>query len=317
MMLDQLRLAQYRFVLEMTEALELPPFWGSTLRGGFGHSFKRIACRQPGEDCRLCAEYDRCAYGYVFETRPPADSEVLRHHDAVPRPFVFKIPADRPLTYNTGDALEFGLLLVGQGISYLPYFVLAFKTLGDEGIGPDRAPFRLRHVWARDPLGPWETLVYDGDSDALRNQDHSIGMAEIEAAANQLSPDTVALELLTPMRVKVAGAIARELPFQLLIRNIVRRLSSLAYFHCGQRWETDYRALIANAGDGRTAHSDLHWVEWERWSSRQQQRIPMSGLVGEVRYTGAIADYRTLLVIGSVIHVGKNTAFGNGQFRIS
>ena len=315
-MLDQLRLAQYRFVLEMTEALELPPFWGSTLRGGFGHVFKRIACRQPGEDCRACAEYDRCAYGYVFETRPPAGSEVLRKHEAVPRPFVFKVPADSSLTYNTGDTLEFGLLLVGQGVSYFPYFVLAFKALGDEGIGHDRARFRLKQVWAHDPFGPWETLIYDGDSDALRNQDHSIGMAEIEAAANQLSPDAVTLELLTTMRIKVAGTIARELPFQLLIRNIVRRLSSLAYFHCGQRWETDYRALVANAGGGRTTHSDLHWVQWERWSSRQQQRIPMSGLVGEVRYTGSIADYRTLLVIGSVIHAGKNTAFGNGQFSV-
>jgi len=315
-MLEHLRLAQYRFVLEMQDALELPTFWGSTLRGGFGHSFKRMACRRLGEDCRLCADYDRCAYGYVFETRPPPDSEVLRTHDAVPRPFVFKIPAGRPLVYNAGDALEFGLLLVGQGIAYLPYFILALKVLGDEGIGPDRAHFRLKHVWARDPLGPWETLVYDGDSDALRNQEHSIGMAEIEAAANQLSLDAVTLTLLTPMRVKVAGTIARELPFQLLIRNIVRRLSSLSYFHCGARWETDYRALIANAGGGRATHTDLRWVAWERWSSRQQQRIPMSGLVGTVCYTGEIADYRTLLVIGSLIHAGKNTAFGNGQFGV-
>jgi hypothetical protein len=316
-MLDQLRFAHYHFVLEMQEALAFPPFWGSALRGGFGHALKHIACRQPGQDCDACAEYSRCAYGYVFETRPPADSEVLRTHSAVPRPFVFKVPYGDPREWAPGSELHFELLLIGQGISYLPYFIQGFKRLGEEGLGGARAHFQLKQVWTCDPLGPWKTLIYDGDEDALRNRDESIGMREIDETASQLKPDAVAVRLLIPTRIRVAGAIARTLPFQLLIRNIVRRVSSLAYFHCGERWETDYRGLIADAGGVRITQEDLHSVQWSRWSSRQRQRIPQGGMLGTVRYAGPLADYRSLLVIGSLIHVGKGTVSGSGRFVVA
>ena len=35
-----------------------------------------------------------------------------------------------------------------------------------------------------------------------------------------------------------------------------------------------------------------------------------------VEYAGPVADFRSLLVIGSLIHVGKKTVFGNGQFVV-
>ncbi len=170
-MLDRLRIARYRFVLEAIEPMTLPPYRGSTLRGGFGHALKRIACRNPGEQCKTCRAYEHCAYGYVFETRPPSDAEVLRTHQAIPRPFVFEAQREDKARYLPGEEVPFGLVLVGQGIEHLPHFILAFKTLGEEGLGRGRGRFRLKGVWACDPLGPWETLIYDGASDALRNGD--------------------------------------------------------------------------------------------------------------------------------------------------
>ena len=46
-MLNELRKIRYaRFRLEMTAAspLRLPPYKGSTFRGAFGHTFKRLVC---------------------------------------------------------------------------------------------------------------------------------------------------------------------------------------------------------------------------------------------------------------------------------
>lgn len=40
-------LAHYRLTLEALDPLHLPPFKGSALRGGFGHTFKRLACAEP------------------------------------------------------------------------------------------------------------------------------------------------------------------------------------------------------------------------------------------------------------------------------
>lgn len=316
-MLDLLRIARYRFVLEAIEPMSLPPYKGSTLRGGLGHALKRIACRNPGGQCTACQQYERCAYGYVFETRPPSDSEVLRTHQSVPRPFVFEVQRDDKGKYCPGEEIRFGLVLVGEGINHLPHFILAFKALGEEGLGRGRGRFRLNSVWARDPLEPWETLIYDGESDALRNLDRSIGIDEIREVSDQISEDGLVVQFQTPTRMKHAGQIVKQPIFHVLIRNIVRRLSSLYYFHCGEQWETDYRGLIERAKQVRIADADLRWEDWRRYSARQRHWIEMGGLVGSVRYAGAVAEFRSLLMIGSLIHVGKKTVFGDGQFSVS
>ena len=36
-------------------------------------------------------------------------------------------------------------------------------------------------------------------------------------------------------------------PFHVLVGKLLARVSSLSYFHCGERWETDYRGWIEQA----------------------------------------------------------------------
>ncbi|NJN99775.1 MAG: CRISPR system precrRNA processing endoribonuclease RAMP protein Cas6, partial [Anaerolineales bacterium] len=44
--------------------------------------------------------------------------------------------------------------------------------------------------------------------------------------------------------------------------------------------------------------------------------IEMGGLVGRVTYEGDLTEYLPLLALGELIHVGKGTVFGNGQYQI-
>jgi hypothetical protein len=315
-MLDKLKLAKYCFVLEAVEAMRLPVHKGGTLRGAFGQAFKRMACRQPGSPCDTCPQIDRCAYAYVFETPVAPGSEVLRTQSAVPHPFVFEPPLDGRTEYGAGDELPFGLVLVGRGVDYLPYFILAFKALGEEGLGHGRGRFRLKQIWARDPLGPWETLIYDGPSDALRNVEMAAGTADVGQAAAKLPDDELCLHFLTPTRLKDEGKMVQEPAFPILVRALLRRVSSLYYFHCGERWTTDYKGLVEKAGAVVTVESAVSWQDWERYSGKQQRRIDMGGLVGWVRYAGPLSDFRSLLMLGSVVHVGKGSVFGNGKYEV-
>ncbi len=315
-MLNRLKIAKYHFVLQAVEPIHLSFHKGSSLRGGFGGAFKRIVCRELSGCSQKCKWPEQCAYGYVFETSPPPGSEVLRTHQAVPRPFVFEVLPDNKIEYRPGEELAFRLVLIGQGITYLPFFILAFKALGQEGLGKGRGRFRLKEVWTLDPLGPWKALIYDGPSDALRNIDMSIGITEIEVAGSRLPEDEITIRFLTPARIKHAGKIVSELPFHILIRSIIRRLSSLYYFHCGQRWETDYRSIIEATKIIETEQMNFSWQAWRRHSGRQRRLIEMGGIIGTGRYIGPLAEFRRLLVIGSMVHVGKGTVFGNGQFEI-
>jgi len=42
----------------------------------------------------------------------------------------------------------------------------------------------------------------------------------------------------------------------------------------------------------------------------------MRGLVGDVEYEGALAPFLPALLLGSLVHVGDNCAFGMGRFIV-
>jgi hypothetical protein len=289
-------LTRYRLTLEALEPLRLASYKGSALRGGFGHTFKRLACTQPWPCDKVCRAGNACAYGYIFETAPPDNAEVLRNLENVPRPFIIEPPKDTRTAVAAGETLAFGLTLIGRGMAYHRSFEAVFRELGRVGLGK--------------PPGRYELL-----SMALTAEVESTQLMTLAAT---LPPDRLTLNFLTPTRLKHQGRWTFEgPPFAVLIKALLGRVSSLSYFHCGQPFETDFRGLIDQAATVRIVHSETRWEEWSRYSGRQQQRIEMGGLVGQVTYEGDLSDYHPLLVLGELIHVGKGTVFGNGQYRIA
>jgi hypothetical protein len=154
-MLESFRLARYRFDLEAVEPLHLPAYKGGTFRGGFGYAFKKMVCIQADwRACTPCKLGNACPYGYIFETTVPEDSQVLRSLREVPTPFVIEPPPDEQMSYQPGDRLAFGLVLVGRGINYLPYFILAFQELGRTGIGKPPGKYALQRIMG---VHPWRS----------------------------------------------------------------------------------------------------------------------------------------------------------------
>lgn len=319
--LPDLRVARYRFTLKALEPLHLPPYKGSALRGGFGQTLKRLTCFNPGACADQCQLGNTCVYGYLFETTAPAEAEVLSKNEGVPRPFVIEPPLERQEIYAPGEQLDFHLVLFGRGIAYLPYFVLTFQQLGHAGLGRRletldgrRGRFALEAVWA---LGAGEPLpVFDADTGQLRSVELSAGPELWEQPAAAWPTERLTVEFLTPTRLRHADRwVHAGPPFAALVKALLSRLSSLAYFHGGVRWETDFRGWIDRAAEVDLAQATTTWVDWERYSGRQQQRIEMGGLVGAATYTGALAPYRPLLALAEYLHVGKGAVFGNGWLR--
>lgn len=93
-------------------------------------------------------------------------------------------------------------------------------------------------------------------------------------------------------------------------------MSSLAYFHCGEELNIDYKLLISQAEKIKIKDNNLAWIDWERYSSRQDVRMKLGGFVGTVSYEGDFRDFLPLLVIGQYTHIGKNCTFGLGKYEI-
>lgn len=325
--LPAISLARYRFTLAADDPMLLPPYKGSTLRGGFGHAFKRMVCFQPGvKTCTQCLLRYTCPYAYVFETPAPPDAEVLSRNESIPRPLVIVAPAEQKTAYLPGDHLAFHIVLVGKAAQYLPYFLVAFQELGRCGLGRSldlpggrrRGRFHLERVEAVDPLDSSTAPVYDfARPSHIHAQVLAVDAERITSYAGALPADHLTVDFQMPVRLRHNGkTIKRGPPFHVLVKALLGRLSSLAYFHCGDRWETDFRGWIDRAETVAIAEAQTTWEDWNRYSSRQEQRIDMGGLLGRITYTGDLAPYRPLLAAGALLHVGKGTVFGNGRYTL-
>jgi hypothetical protein len=312
-----LQISRYRLTLQAVEPLHLPPYKGSALRGGFGHVFKRMVCAQQWPCGERCAGGNECPYGYVFETRPPADSQALRKNEHVPHPFLIEPPLDRRTEYARGDELIFHLVLVGQAQAYLNYFIITFQELGRVGLGSGRGQYRLTRVEALHPLRDETASAFDESrSNDIVIPSLAVTAAEVEAWAAALPSDEIHLRFLTPTRLVFKEDAVTRPPFQVLVRRLLDRVDSLSYFHCGQRWQVDFRAVGERAEAVKLAECHTRWMQVERYSGRQQERVSLGGFVGDVVYRGDLAKFRSLLLLGSLIHVGKATIFGNGLYQI-
>jgi CRISPR-associated endoribonuclease Cas6 len=87
-----LDLSRYKLRLRACQAISLPPFLGSTLRGAFGHALKEAVCVMSHRDCERCLLADRCVYPYLFETPAPSDVHQLRGQKQAPHPFILAPP---------------------------------------------------------------------------------------------------------------------------------------------------------------------------------------------------------------------------------
>lgn len=314
---DKLSIAAYRFVLSPLEPMELPAYKGALLRGGFGATFKQMVCPEGDpQSCTPCRRRNDCPYGYVFETSPPEGSQVLRNLSDVPTPFVIEPPLDQRTHYRPGDELEFQLVLVGQGINYLPYFFVVFEELGRAGLGRDRSRYRVELVEMVDPLAGATATLYTASGGLLVVGDTSLTYAHLAERAARLPPQRITLRFQTPTRIKHQDRFVSRPDFHVLVRALLRRVSSLLYFHCGELWQPDFGQLIASAAGVEMASAEVEWADWERYSTRQRQHMNLGGFVGEVTYAGDLGPFRPLLAIGELVHVGKGAVFGLGRYRL-
>lgn len=312
-----LRFASYRIRLQAQEPLRLPAWKGSALRGAFGHVFRRLGC-VGGRMCPPCQVPDRCPYHYVFETAPPPDAQALRKLSDIPRPFVLEPPEDALEVYEPGAWLALGLVLIGRGIEFLPHFIVTFRELGEQGLGFRRGRLGALEVEALNGAGP-PVSIYSERDRLVRNHDCTVAIEKILDQSRHLSPQRLTLRFHTPTTLRREGRIVDRPEMGTLVRNLIHRITALSYFHCGAKWPPDAEipALIHAGEQVRLAHSAVRWVDWDRYSSRQQTTMKFGGIVGEAGYEGALARVLPLLLVGEAVHVGRHCVFGNGRYEVT
>lgn len=309
--LDKIYAGRFLISIRFMEKAQLPPYKGSTIRGAFGNAFRRATCITARSECASCLLRETCVYSYVFETPIPENTDKMRLYTHAPHPFIIEPPLDTRTQYNPGDTLSFHVTLIGKAFEYLPYFVLAFMEMGQRGLGRHRAKYVLTEVWDMHPDG--KTKIYDSQSEVLGKRRKILFSDMIDGLS---IGDSVQMEFITPTRIQYKGRITQKLDFHVILRNLLRRIGNMMYFHCQTEPDIKFKDLISRSEDIRIAHSTLSKYSWQRYSSRQDRKMSFDGMTGTCEYQGDLEPFSNILKIGEYLHVGKATAFGLGKYRI-
>ncbi|HBH29891.1 MAG: CRISPR system precrRNA processing endoribonuclease RAMP protein Cas6 [Desulfofustis sp. PB-SRB1] len=307
-----MRIGIYRFTIKFTSPALLPSFKGSTLRGGLGHSLKRVSCALRRQECHNCMLRNSCAYARIFEPKPynaREDSKPRIAHR--PLPYVIEPPLDSTRHYDTGAHLEFRIILFGNLLEYIPYLVFAVQEMGKSGLGKKQQTpglFELKRVHHDD------TIIYEDKRLSAVKEHHELVLDHPPAATIH----HLTIQFPIPFRVKHVNKLQSELPFHVLMRAAVRRYTSLEHAYGDTPAELDFRAIINRAESVATECTDCRWQDIERYSNRQQQSMYFGGICGTTTYRGDdLAEFIPLLKYCETTHVGKQTAFGLGMIRVS
>ncbi len=322
--LNKLYFSVFTFTAEVTEEIIISEYKGSTFRGGFGNSFKKLVCINPKEkDCLRCMINTSCSYFKIFEGH--ADEETrnsLKITETAPRPYVLEPPVTIKRKFDVGEVFQFNLTLVGWAVDYLPYFILVLENLGVKyGVGKrvngNRGKFRIMNIRSGGKV------IYSHDKKVLVQSENKIDINSSE----QIRPaKRIKLNFITPTRIEVDGEIRlldKPEDFKTFIIRLYGRLFRLQEIYCSDNTkEYSHSKVETMSKQVKLVHSKLRWTELERIKKDYSQekvskrKMKYGGFTGEVIFEGNLEPFYGMIKLGEHLHVGKHYTFGLGKYEI-
>ncbi|MGI9211934.1 MAG: CRISPR system precrRNA processing endoribonuclease RAMP protein Cas6 [Methylococcaceae bacterium] len=306
----KLPFAEFRLHFETEGFPRLPRYAGSTWRGALGHALKRTVCVVRDTPCSRCMLNQSCAYTYLFETPPAPDSAKMSLYTAAPHPFVLVMD---PTLNAVKPEYSLGLILFGKAQPYLPHLIHALGKAGAAGLGRSRQKFDLAGV---------EQKVFDESGDTwqlIYEPGQPLQPPRVSSPLLPVCPDTLRIELLTPLRIRRMEQYVTPLDFRFsdFFSPLLRRISMLTFFHTDTPLETDFAGLTQLAKTVDVLEPELSWRDWTRYSTRQDSEMQMGGLLGCFSLSGeSVARFWPYLWQGQWTHTGKAATMGLGRYRI-
>lgn len=300
------------------DPIRLPVFKGSSIRGVFGHAFKKIFCTigQNVLKCNDCPKNSSCYYSYVFETPVLKNSDIMKKYTNAPHPFVIVPPITDKCSYAKGETFNFEIVLIGNAIEYLSCFVNIFNEMGISGIGKGNGRFFIESINSIDEKNN-NKKIFDGRNYKFIDEPYIIDFSKIETPGKNGGVDRIKVKYITPTSIKFEEKITRKIEFHHLVRNLLRKFSHLYYFHVDKKVvNMDFNGYIEKALKVKTDWSDLQFSTVTRFSNRQLQKMDIEGIVGEAEYKGDLKDFMKLLKLGEYTNAGKGTSFGLGKYSV-
>lgn len=297
-------LARYQFRFRVTQEIVLPEYAGSTLRGAFGRALRKISCMTKQADCKGCPLYRTCPYTNIFETPAPLEHQQQKFSQ-VPNGYIIEPPQWGEQYYSNGDIFSFNLVLFGRVLAQLPLIAFAFQRAFEYSVAKGRGELE-------------DILYFEQDSQQFQSIFHTgkiLSHQQAVSLAQNFTKD-LTIEIETPLRLQENGVplSVNKINAQRFFISLAKRISLLSEFHA-QKIELDFEQIKQDI-DKIEESKYLKWQDWVRYSSRQDQKMKLGGVIGKWQFKNLSPQLAQLLYLGQWLHNGKNATFGLGKYQI-
>lgn len=308
------------FTVQMTEDCRLPVTKASALRGGTGQMMIRQNCivadhSLKEEDCRHCDCLSECPVQRFLYT--PMEIQPNLSADRLSMGYLFECE-NYEEWFREGDLLDFNVTLFGKSRVYLNLLLQAVWDLGNTGLGKEKAGhFRILRI-----LNSRKQTIMDMNrygTQILKQAYRTEYVSEyVEYRMHQIEEQGLnnIIRFQTETTLKYKKELQQEFSMEAIVSNLARRIY---LFNCFVGREMDPEELTNHLMENLPiiVEQDIRKRRVARYSSRQQSRMQLQGIQGNV-YLGEWPDEDLLrcLLAGEILHIGKNTSFGFGRYRV-
>ena len=299
-----IRYVKLHFTLQIAEDTVMPRYKASAIRGGMGEMLLRANCIRD-RICDSCDFESECIVRRTMYSKMEIQPEFMSSGDSVG--YVTECEDYRE-EFREGDELKFNLIIFGKTIVYFSQYLNALYSLGMNGIGKEHSRFRIvsvRNTMNRDLLNGNDINMSEY---RVRTISDYIAYRRRQAEKEPLSGK---IRFRTPLTVKYRGEEIKEFDIEPIYEAAKRRIYML---DCFEGIESDVMAQKAELPE--VIDEEHHRVSVRRYSNHQESAMMLHGIQGSMTLENIPDEMLDVLLAGELMHIGKNTSFGFGRYRI-
>ncbi|MCK9330762.1 MAG: CRISPR system precrRNA processing endoribonuclease RAMP protein Cas6 [Candidatus Cloacimonetes bacterium] len=279
--MDYIKLQVYMTIEDLPNHLD----YSSGIRGIWGRNLKKLFCLQRNIDCKDC-EFTNCSYLELFEKHNNTGTDF--------RPYI--IYQEKHSSCIQMNFTFFGELIHQYEKLLLPIIQLNDKYYFFKG--------QKKTITIHSIKDSENNIVYK-DKEIINNPK----ISSIDLGKDYEKDIMVKFE--SPLRMKYNNNLMKEFNKEAFVKNLYRRVSFML-----DQYDSSQNKLmnLEESSFDFEYSANLRWYEKKRQSLRQNQKMSIGGLIGDIIFKDINQQLYYLLKLGEVLHIGKQSSFGNGKY---
>lgn len=285
--------------IEFTRQSKLNINKQSSIRGIIGNALIKENCiiDKNNRVCERCLLQDKCIAHNIFSPKVKLESNEIIEEQV--SPFII-ICDDKREKIEKNEILSYAMVFFGDTIAYIPTIIRAIIVAGNT-IGLEKNNFNLISVLNDEGDEIFKDNIFSLDKVNIRT------IKEYIENRLSISEEVSEIRIINPIRFKKNKRFHDDLSEEEIVNLIKRRLVTLAMLE-GRSISIEQNFKF------RIIDKNLRWREFKRYSNRQKSKMTLGGVSGYIKIDNIEEDTKKLLIAGELVHIGKSTSFGLGDY---